>query len=60
MEQVYKLYKMKTVSSCGILKTMYDNDVKGVIYCYLERKNYKVLKFRTNNSFYFKIRSVLQ
>ena len=25
-----------------------------VIYCYLERENYKVLKFRRNNSSYFK------
>ena len=25
-----------------------------VIYCYLERENYKVLKFHRNNSAYFK------
>ena len=26
-----------------------------VIYCYLERENYKTLKFHEKNSFYFEI-----
>ena len=29
--------------------------ISAVLYCYLERENYKVLKFNVNSSSYFKI-----
>ena len=47
---------MKTTSSSGISKALYHN---GVIYCYLERENYKTLKFHGNNLSYFKISASL-
>ena len=50
MEQVYKQWKKwKKYSSSGIYKTRYYNDS---IYCYLERENYKVLKFEINASLF--------
>ena len=56
IEQVYKQtnkqWKIKITSSSGILKTIYLN---GSFYCYLERENYKVLKFHRSNSSYFRI-----
>ena len=54
MEQVCKLWKImelyikiKTTSSSGILNTIFFIIV--VIYCYLKRENYKVLKFYKSN-----------
>ena len=47
MEQVYKLWKMRTTSSSGILKTIYHNGSYIVTW---KEKNYKVLKFHGNNS----------
>ena len=57
MEHVHKLWKMKTSSSSGILKTIYFIIV--VVYCYLEREIYKTLKFYRNNFSYFKISTSL-
>ena len=42
MEQVCKLWKIKKTGCSGILKTICHN---GSYLCYLERENYKVLKF---------------
>ena len=50
MVQMYQLWKMKAISSSGILKTIYYGYIMVVIYWYLVRKNNKAFKFHKNNS----------
>ena len=47
---------MRITSSSGILKTIYHD---GSYYSYLERKNYKVLKYRRDNFSKLKISASL-
>ena len=49
---------MKPTSRSGTLQTI-EYIIMVVIYCYLERENYKVLKCENYNSSYFKIRASL-
>ena len=55
MEQVYKQWKKKQQQKAVILKYIRQDIMTVVIYCYLEKENYKVFNFPMNNFCYFEI-----
>ena len=56
MEQVYEQWKN---GKNTVVLEYIRLDITIVIYCYLERENYKVLKFYMNNFSYFEINASL-
>lgn len=57
MEQVNKQWKNgKAIAVLQYIRLYF---IMAVVYCYLEKENYKVLKFHMNNFSYFETRATL-